>query len=718
MSESTTLQGLRENLRQGLESLESGRFGDADDALGRAIEQRPRLAKLWLLRGMARARLRRGGEAREDARRAVSLSPEDPELLQQAARVLHAGGHEMDSLQCLERASERSPRDAALHERLFEAYMALGWYREAIGAIDVAIEHASDKSAPVQRAASALFYDLGDAQMAVEYLERQFEPGSGSPDVWLVRADALGALGRFSEGLASVTEALRVAPPTAEVRLAAARRQISLGDPAAAIENTHLAVELAPNAVDALFATAELSLWRGDDAAASSTAERALRLAPEHAGALAIRGALHVRAGRLDDAERALEAALAHEHGNPSALAWRGELRRAQGRFAEAVVDIDMALMNLPSYSVILETLRLLTVMAKQPEMTGPMDRDAFEELVRIFAPVLPDPSEADRCTGRPDAVRKLLTDALAAFGGNRSAFATWVPVGEAVGEITGLPLSPDRVHSRFASRKIQELVRTRDRADLMQRFDALAEARPGEPIIDCYRGETLFWLGDYDASAEAFDRALEITEKVRWGYAGKCALAVVAEDYEGCIEWARIGAEAFPPPGRTLYAYRGEAYRRLGRLDEALADTRKMLGITPGRIASWINLALIESQLGDDSRLAPTYVRLRRRARGFVWDAEREVGTVEIGTVEIGAVEIGAAPPPEAIARLFEHMLTMMRGNRCSDFVTYFTADGKIRFVPPTDGPVFNNNNYGDDDVDPAEATQVRDGEYSIQPV
>ena len=52
-----------------------------------------------------------------------------------------------------------------------------------------------------------------------------------------------------------------------------------------------------------------------------------------------------------------------------------------------------------------------------------------------------------------------------------------------------------------------------------------------------------------------------------------------------------------------------------------------------------------------------------------------------------LAACERAAAPPPAdapALAALFEEMLAMLRGNRGSSCVTYFTREGTLRAVSP----------------------------------
>ena len=181
----------------------------------------------------------------------------------------------------------------------------------------------------------------------------------------------------------------------------------------------------------------------------------------------------------------------------------------------------------------------------------------------------------------------------------------------------------------------------------------------------------------EFSERAEAaFRRAIADTPEVRWAYVGLCATEMIRQRWDEALAWCERGIEAFPPPGRTMFAYRGEVYRRMGELDRAEEDLRHMLSLTPERISSWMNLALVRHAFGDGSLLAPTFLRLRRRAPGLVDDGCRELDLDALGALD-----------ENALVTLLEHLLAMMRGNRSSSFVSYFTRAGdgraRLRFVP-----------------------------------
>ena len=205
----------------------------------------------------------------------------------------------------------------------------------------------------------------------------------------------------------------------------------------------------------------------------------------------------------------------------------------------------------------------------------------------------------------------------------------------------------------------------------------------PNNPIVYTHSGEVLLWLGRYEESLAEFKKSIAITPKVRWAYIGLCANELMLGRYEEALNWCKKGLKAFPPPGRTMFPYRAEVYRRMGRLDLALEDIRKAQEMTPGRMTGWMNEALIYRDRGDESYLVPAYVKVVERCPCLVETALKEMD-------DPFPLE---QPTTEGIPEVFEHMMTMMRGNRSSDFVTYFTKEGRFRFVPPPDVPDFVNN-------------------------
>ena len=208
--------------------------------------------------------------------------------------------------------------------------------------------------------------------------------------------------------------------------------------------------------------------------------------------------------------------------------------------------------------------------------------------------------------------------------------------------------------------------------------LDAIArvhERYADSPEPWCYHGEIHLYLGEYVEARRAFDTALSIYKRTRWAFIGLAAVELLEGRPDVAIATLRRGSEMAPGVGPTTYVYRGEALLRLGRLDEAIADLEHATRSSPSRVGAWIDLALARDQKGDGHAFAEVFERLRQQAPDLLAEAAREQG-------------LSALHPPAdraAMRALFEHLLVMLRGNRSSTCVTWFTRAGALRVVPAT---------------------------------
>ena len=132
---------------------------------------------------------------------------------------------------------------------------------------------------------------------------------------------------------------------------------------------------------------------------------------------------------------------------------------------------------------------------------------------------------------------------------------------------------------------------------------------------------------------------------------------------------------------GPSLFVYRGEANRRLGRIPEALADLERSCSETPSRLGAWLNLALACGDAGMDARRAEVMDRILAQAPGLLSDAAAAAG------VDVFDPETRGREGERAVLLT---ALEMMRGNRSSTCITYIPRPGILRLVPkyPSRGP------------------------------
>ena len=526
-----------------------------------------------------------------------------------------------------------------------------------------------------------LYLNLRDFEAALDVLSPVLEQEKGiHSDAHYLHAEILRELERRSEAVEAVNRGLENDQRTPKTLMRAAQYQVQLGGLADALSYAKEALELDPTHAPALLMLADFSLWNGNCAEAADYATTLESIPGQEKNASRIHATCCVLQEEWDTALERLDALIEEDTQDSVALILRGEAKRAKGDYDSAVTDIDMGIIHAHGYTLQANISRLMTITEQQDQMCGRIAKDAFEELLRLSKPILPNPEEDVLCNGAPQEVRRLITHTFRCFKGNRSPNTTYIRHDDPSETLTRLHI---QAHSRFSSRYAQELIRTRSVEDVLEFFDEMIAADPDNPIIYTHSGEVLLWLGRYEESLVEFKKSIAITPKVRWAYIGLCANELMLGNYQKALDWCSDGLKAFPPPGRTMFPYRAEVYRRMGKLDLARKDMKRAAEMTPGRMTGWMNEALIERAFGDESLMVPAYRKV----------VERNPCIVETALDEMDNPFDLQSPTIDGIEELFEYMMLMMRGNRSSDFVTYFTRDGDFRFVPPPDVPdlVFN---------------------------
>lgn len=564
------------------------------------------------------------------------------ELLERRGELCLQLGRCHDGLRALGEAARVEPLEVSRRLRLARLLLTF-WDREAALAVLDELPKAARSAGEALDLRVRALLELDRAGAAREALRRPDGAESRTPEECLQRGGLFRLIGAFGEARAAFERAAQLLP-------ASAAPQLALG---------------------------ELHAWAGDVAAAELRAERALELDPGNAGAHRLRAIVAILGDRLEEAEAALEKSAELVPRDPQTLLWRGELSARRGQLERGLAEIEAGITATRGYSPAAHVRRLLTVielraMREPSSAPGELDPDAYRELSVILEPVLAGPlvdTTADGFGGVASGLRR----ALLAFRGNRSASPSFVdPLN---GELRRLRTP---VHSRFLARELQELLRVRSPSEVIGRLESLAVERPTEPTIRCHLGEVYLWLGDFPRACAAFEAAIRITPSVRWAYAGLCAAEMAVGRYASALDWCETAAREAAPLAKTIYAYRAEVRRRLHEYDAALEDLARDEELSPGRLSTTINRALVRAEQGDASEFAPALAQLKQRSPGMIADAALELGLV-----------LESKLADDTVRALFEHVLTMMRGNRSSSFVTYFTASGELRFaLAPPLGP------------------------------
>ncbi|MBY0566449.1 MAG: tetratricopeptide repeat protein [Hyphomonadaceae bacterium] len=117
------------------------RFSEAEAIYSDMIADQPSEWRLYFARGAARDQLDRWPEAEADFRRALELSPEQPDVMNYLAYTWVDRGENIDqALPMLRRAVELRPASGAIVDSLGWAYYRLGDYNQALLYLERAVE--------------------------------------------------------------------------------------------------------------------------------------------------------------------------------------------------------------------------------------------------------------------------------------------------------------------------------------------------------------------------------------------------------------------------------------------------------------------------------------------------------------------------------------------------------------------------------------------------
>lgn len=630
------------------------------DVLGASVvpwDDVPAVARVALRRALGAALRGRRDRALRSLSRALSYTPSSLRvaLVASVARfALRAYG---DAVAALEGFVARDPPPAALlvaSSARVTLLGRLGWYHEALVALDDAIARFPEVMS-LRVAASRLHDTLHDTEGAEAHLRAAFALDPASVDVPLRASQLLASSGDVAGARAWLAEVIPRADSPALLGDVAAHA-MALGDYDVS-ESLYLRVQsLSPDDVSARVALGTLAAWRGDAAGACAHADAVLDACPDHAAGLRLRGVSRALDGDVAGALEDFTAAVARDPTDAESFVWRAELLLRLGDAEAALVAVQRGAELSPDGSdyVAAQLIRSLALsrLGRFPGMPDHVLRPAVDALC-----------------GSPTSPRSTVArmeHALAALRGNRSTTLTRVDASGALVRVA-TEVSP-RVPAKHA---LWRFVATADVAAALRAFERVRAAYPSAAEPSNYEGEAHLYAGSYAEAGRCFTRALAQYGRSRWAFIGLAAVAVLEGRLDDALDVMIRCVEASGPPGPTAYVYRGEAYRRLGRVDEARSDLEHAVRAHPSRVGAWVNLGLLQVATGDVAAV-DTVRALREVAPGFAADALAELGLDE-----------DAWSSPASWGPLLERMLHMLRGNRGSSCVTYFTRDGRLRTAP-----------------------------------
>lgn len=665
----------RRNLRvteQLLAELEAKRY---DSALTKRILAAPS-AFPYLLRACFLAQDHQYAAARADVAQALVHGDNNPVVELVAGMILYATRDYQRAIDQLESAAKLS-RNAAhrARQQIIVAAGNLGWEHDVRRALDAAI--ANEPEDPSWHAQAVRFYVRGRHwQRALEHARAALELAPTSSRMWMEAAGLHAALDQREQAVDAISRALSLIGPSQEIefRREAVRVAIDASAFEIALANLERAIELEPEVPGHRVELAQLASWMGEDAAAQTNVDAALALDPECAAAIRMHGALQARAGAHAEAITTLERALALDERDYQAHVWLSEAYLRTGQYEKAHAQLHHASMNAEGFLVVAWLLRFLIVAGESPdqrEAIPPWRTEEFAESIRELCPEL-----AQTClrTRSPADTVTAVEAALAALQGNRSIYPTHVVDGE-------LRRLHTRTGCRHASRWALQLLRVAPAQECLAAFDEIVARYVGSSLTYCHRGELRLWLGDLEGGKADLEQAIAAVRGTRWAWIGLSTLGLLSGDYQQTLDINAQGIAVMnDTEGPAVYVYRGEAKRKLGRIDEAIIELEAALRSTPSRASATINLALAYAATGRMAEFEPLWRRLRdEQASGLLSDAAHELGVVIFGDSSDGE---DSTPEHAVKLAVLERALAMLGGNRSSGLLTYQTARGQMRFV------------------------------------
>jgi tetratricopeptide (TPR) repeat protein len=640
----------------------------------------------YLLRALSLVKSGHRDEAAYDVTQAIERAPHSVFVRTVAARIRFVLCDYTAALADLDAASVPGPSNTSSARRAaasaldwkFELTRRLGGYIEALDAIVRAL--ALDQDKPQRNLgrleqAAELLHSNSNYEGALRCIDAALALDAQSIGLYMRAATIRRRLGDL-EGTRRAIGAATALSPRMEsgravtVRLDGARYLIELGAVADAEAELRSVLELEPGNAEARALCGQLASWAGDHAEAARFADEVI--AANLAAGWRLRGALHVLAGEHALGIEDLDEALRRDDRDYEAHVWRGEALFRLGRLDEAFSALNRGGEMAEEYADYFapQILRLL-VQAARGDFPGLPEQGVPDALDCLF------PGERERIGAtNVAALCGLLERALVWMRGNRRFTATYVNPDDPAAGLTPLRVPPS---PRTAAKAALWRLTTAGAEGAARALQRVHRDYPSAPEPHCYHGELYLYTGDYVAARDQFERALAIYDKTRWAFIGLGAVELLEGKPELTLPLLERSVELSRGAGPTLYVYRGEALFRLGELEAAIADLEYATKLNPTRLGAWVGLALARDQAGDDGALALGLAHVRRVAPGLVHDA------AIAAPVDVSAAE-DAGPPPdrEVLRTLFETMLRLMRGNRSSTCVTYFTGQGSLRVVPP----------------------------------
>ena len=322
-------------LQQALDSHRAGNHVRAERILRQIVEQRPRAAAAWHLRGINAAAAGDLAGATKYFVEAVACDTGNDRFCASLAGHLSQVDLDHAAVEPWRRAVDLAPDNSAHHAELAYCLSRLGRYDEARTAFEAAIRLRPDDAGLLAAYGTALL-GLDDQAGALEHLRRAHEASPGDTTIAIRFAYVLQQAGRQAEAVPLYEAALAIDPALHEARLNLSVCLRARGDIEAAIALCRTVLEHRPESVSALTNLGAALCDIGRHGEAVAVFEHALQHDPGNLAALHNLGVALDAVGAADAAETCFRKCLALRPNWTAAQRSLANLLRGGGRLEEA----------------------------------------------------------------------------------------------------------------------------------------------------------------------------------------------------------------------------------------------------------------------------------------------------------------------------------------------------------------------------------------------
>lgn len=499
----------------------------------------------WSNKGASLRTLGLPAEALDCYEKSLALSPYSGRTWTGKGTAMRDLGRPAEALSCFDRALDLDPSLALAWHNKGLVMGDLGRLEEKLACHERAIELDPNVSTIWTARGSAL-KQSGQAEKALESFDRAIRLDSRNAAAWANKGEILRRAGNLTEALDCTEKATEYEPHTPVVWLAKGEILRELDRAADALPCYRQALKLNPKFTDAWAAQGNALLNAGDPSAAAASFAAALQLDPQRGDLWSSQGLALGRAGRADEALSSLRSALQLLPYDADVRMRAAEILRSLNRYDEAEAAYQVAAQLAPENALIWHNRGVLARAAGRLQ-------DALAHATRAVEldPTMP---EAWLGKGNYQADLGMVEEAIATYDRlitRRPDFASaWISKGATLGN-----------EERFA----EALVCFERAAALGSKpaADAAERCRKEIPIPAKKKLSVDQWL--LFASGRREDG-----------------------DNEGALDYYGYAIEEHPANSR-LYYTRGYLLEIMGRDEEAIADYKRAVEITPDWTNAWL---------------------------------------------------------------------------------------------------------------------------------